>query len=241
MATAFGALLGTVAPVPGGATITFNTTAAVPAAGRVVVNIGYFKNGGVQTISGVTVGGNAATMDKRLQSGSDYSDTWSYYSAAGLASAVAVTATWPDSTGTGGRLMGAYYITGTPSTSALDTTGSNPGSGASLSSGAATNTVNATDSIYCGFVGYEDPTNPTTATATNGTEAHDFYDAGNGQGHWSGYLVVTSSASRAITATASNSASTLSLGVLAIYAGIAGGGGATVAPAFQPTRMPLGV
>jgi hypothetical protein len=139
----------------------------------------------------------------------------------------------------GGRLVSVMYFTGAPSTSFFDIGGGTTGTGASLSSGSATNTVNATDSVYVGAVALEDTTNPTTATATVGTEVHDLYDATNQQGLWSGYLLVSSSASRAVTATASNSASTSNTGALAIYAGIAGA--AATAAVAPPQRGPLGL
>jgi hypothetical protein len=132
-----------------------------------------------------------------------------------------------------------HVFHGRPEYQFFDIGGGTTGTGASLSSGSATNTVNATDSVYVGAVALEDTTNPTTATATVGTEVHDLYDATNQQGLWSGYLLVSSSASRAVTATASNSASTSNTGALAIYAGIAGA--AATAAVAPPQRGPLGL
>lgn len=224
MAVAFGAALGSVTGTSW--PLTHNTSAAVPAGGRVVVVLSYFKSGGTKNPSGITAGGNAMTLDKRQTNGNDFCDVWSYYSAAGLGSGVAITATWPDSSGIGGLLMSTCYVTGTLSSGALDATGGTNGTGASLSTGSATNVT--ADAIYVGGVGLEDPTNPTTSTATNGTEIHDLYHAGSQQGAWSAYLVAASAASRALTATASNSNSTANTGAVAVYAGSGGGGGPTV-------------
>jgi hypothetical protein len=233
---------GNIGSAPGGTAsltfVTFNTTALVPAGGLVVVVLAYFKGLATVNPSGITIGGNAMTNNRRTPNGSDVCEVWSYYSAAGLASAVAVTATWPDTNAMGGRLMGAMYFTGAPSTGFFDIGAGTTGTGASLSSGSATNTVNATDSVYVGAIGLEDATNPTTSIATAGTEVHDLYDVADGQGMWSGYLLVSSSAARAITATASNSASTSNTGALAIYAGTGGAPPAVIPSLLMAPLLP---
>lgn len=224
MAVAFGAALGSlsVTNANASASLSFNTTAAVPAGGRVIVNAGFFKNSSGPSI-GCTVGGNAATLAKRTTNGNDYAEVWSYYTAAGLASGVAVTITWTNGSGVGGRFHSAYYVTGTTNT-AVDTTGQATGTGQSISSGTGTATV--ADAIYCGVVHIENGTS-TTSTPTNGVEVNDLYDSTDGQGFWAGYLVAASIASRAVTATSSNNSSTSNTGALAVFAG-SGGGGSTV-------------
>ena len=102
------------------------------------------------------------------------------------------------------------------------------------SMGAATNAV--ADALFFGMVGIEDATNPTTNTATTGTEIHDLYTAGDQQGMADGYTIATTIASRAIAGTLSNTAASLLLGLLAIYSG-SGGAASLPTPARRyPSR-----
>jgi hypothetical protein len=88
VAIAFDADLGaTDSPAAGSVTLT--TTAAAASVARVVVIISYFRS--VNTgLSGVTIGGTAAALDKRAPNGSDYLEIWSAHIAAGLASSSSI-------------------------------------------------------------------------------------------------------------------------------------------------------
>lgn len=201
---------------------TLTTTAAAASATRVIVYISYFSSAPGTGVTGVTIGGTAATRDGRATNGGDLFDVWSLHMAGGLASSSAIIAS---GTAGGGCFMGAVSWSGIQSTAGyVVTTATNPSTGASWSSGAATNTGMA-NALYTGGSGVEDATNPTTSTATSGTEIHDMYDGTDQQGYTSAYLIVSTVASRALTGTLSNSASTSNTGALVIYADAAGGGG----------------
>jgi hypothetical protein len=95
-----------------------------------------------------------------------------------------------------------------------------PTTGASWSSGSATNTGQA-DALFVGGAGYETLRTPRTSTVTSGTEIYSLYDGTDQQGFSSGYKISTTVAASSITGTLSNSASTANTGLLVIYAGLA--------------------
>jgi hypothetical protein len=210
----------------GSLTVTLTTTAAAAAATRIVVLISYFHPN--SNVTGVTIGGSAATLDKHAGAGSDKFDIWSLHSAGGLASSSAIVATVANTTLGGGVLIGAVSFTGVASSSALDTTSSAAGSGSSWSSGSATNAI--ADSVFVGGAGDEDTTAGTSSTAVSGTELHDRYRASDQQGFATGYKVVSTIASDSISGTFSNSASTANTGALAIYKGTGTASAAFVDP-----------
>lgn len=211
MAIAFGANLGDT-DGNAGTSGTLTTIASAAAGSRIVVFISYFSG---NLVTGVTIGGVAAALDKRQTNGSDKFDIWSLHSAAGLASSSAITASI--SAFGGGWLIAAASFTGIATTSALVTTGGTNTTAANWSSGAATNTGQA-DALYVGGAGNEDITNPTTSTATSGTEINDRYRVADQQGIVSGYKIVSTVASDSITGTFSNANSTANTGALAVYA-----------------------
>lgn len=226
MTVVFDANLGSFdATAAGTSSQSFLTTAAGAANARVVVIASYFNNGG-QSISAVSVGGVACVQDKKTTNGSDFLDVWSCHHTAATTIGSSVAFTFTGSSGWGGFLAGAVSFTGILSTGALVTTASATSTGTAWSSGSATNT-GASDALYVGGSGNEDPTAATTSTATNGTEIHDRYRTADQQGLVTGYQIVSSVAARAITGNWSNAASTANTGALAIYAG-SGGGGVTV-------------
>lgn len=202
-------------------TVTYTTIAAAASLARVVVMLSYFS--GTSLVSAVSVGGNALAMDKRTTNGSDYFEVWSAHIAGGVTSGATVSINRGLS-GLGAMLASAVSFTGVLSSGALVTTSSSTSTGTAWSSGAATNTGFA-DAVYVGGAGNEDPTAGTSSTPTAGTEIHDRYRLADGQGIATGYLIVSSVASRALTGNWSNANSTANTGALAIYAGSGGGGG----------------
>ena len=205
--------------------ISLTTTAAAAAAARVVVFVSYFTNSAA-TISGVTVAGTACARDKRATNGSDILEIWSCHRAATTPSASTVTASFSNSPG-GGILLSAASFTGILQTGYLDGTSNANTTAASWNSGSASNVT--TEALFIGGCGTEDPTNPTTSTAVNGTELHDRYRVADQQGIVTGYRIETTVASRNVSGTLSNSASTANTGALAIY-GSAGAPAADVMP-----------
>jgi hypothetical protein len=227
LAIAFDANLGATDGTLAGVTLlTLTTSAAAAAASRVVVFISYFDT--VNNVSSVSVGGNAAALDKHVANGSDKFDIWSVHLAGGLASSSTIQINVASTSGGGGTLIGAASFTGVATSGALVTTNSATGAGASWSSGAATNTGQP-DAVYAGGSGNEDPTATPTSTATSGTEIHDRYRATDQQGFATGYKIVSTVASDVITGTFSNAGSTANTGGLAIYAAAASSS-ATAAP-----------
>jgi hypothetical protein len=196
--------------------ITVNTTSAAAANTKVVVLISFFE-GTANLITAMTIGGTAAALDKRNSNGSDRFDIWSADKAAGMASASAITMTMAGNTG-GGMLIGVHSFTGLATSGSVVTTSSATSTATAWSSGSATNTGFA-NALYIGGSGNEDGTNPTTSTATSGTEIHDRYRAADGQGFATGYKIVSTVASDSIAGNWSNAASTANTGALVIYAG----------------------
>jgi hypothetical protein len=197
---------------------TLTTTAAAAALSRVIVLISYFSSSPGTGITGVTIGGTAATRDGRHTNGGDLFEIWSRHVAGGLANTSAIVAT---GTAGGGCFMGAISFLGIQSTAGyVITTAQNPSTGASWSSGTATNTGQA-DAVFVGGAGYESATNPTNSTVTSGTEIYSLYDGTDQQGWSSGYKISTTVAASSITGTLSNSASTSNTGLLVIYSGLA--------------------
>lgn len=194
--------------------ITFNTGAAVTAGGIVFVVVSYFKNGGTKTPSGITINGNAMTQDRRNTNGNDLLDVWFYRSAAGLSSGVACTATWADTVGMGGRLIAACFTTGVITTGSSEAGNTATGTGTGWASGNATNVTS--EAIYIGGTGTETATNPTTSTATAGTELYDLYLAADQQGMVVHYRIETTIASRNLAGTLS-ATSTANTGAVAVY------------------------
>lgn len=210
--------------------ISVNTTAPAAANTKVIVLMSYFE-GSANLITAMTIGGTAAALDKRNSNGSDRFDIWSADKAAGMATASAIVLTMTANTG-GGLLIAALSFTGLV-TGGFVTTSSAAGTGTAWSSGSATNTGFAV-ALFIGGSGNEDPTNPTTSTATSGTELPpDRYRAADGQGISTGYKIVGTVAADAITGNWSNAASTANTGALVIYAGTG-----AAAPTVRTNRMP---
>lgn len=210
-------------------THTLVTTAAAAANTRIVVLISYFGTGSVTTAC--SIGGTAAALDKHATNGSDFFDIWSAHLAAGLASGSNITVTGGQG---GGFLIGAASFTGIQSTAGyLDTVGAANGSGASWSSGAATASV--ASSLYVGGSGSENAT-AHTSVAVSGTELHDRYRVADGQGFATGYKILSSIASDAITGTFSNAGSTANTGGLAVYKDAAAGAAAPPYLYMAPMR-----
>jgi hypothetical protein len=224
MAIAFDAALG-ANDVTAVSSINLTTTAAVAANARVVVFVSWFSSLG-RTVTGVTIGGTAATQDKHATNGSDFYDIWSAHIPGGLASGSTITATFSGSVA-GGMLIGAGSFTGVASSGALVTTGAVNGSAAGWSSGAATNTGFA-DAVYAGGSGAENAVSA-TSTPVSGSEINDRYDTTDQQGIVSGYKIVSTVASDSVTGTFTNASSTANTGALAIYAAAGG----TAAPTPQ--------
>jgi hypothetical protein len=195
---------------------TLTTTAASAALSRVIVLISYFSSSPGTGVTGVTIGGVAATRDGRHQNGGDLFDIWSRHVAGGLANTSAIVAT---GTAGGGCFMGAISFLGVQTTTPVITQAQSPTTGANWSSGSGTNTGQA-DALFVGGAGYEDATNPTSSTVTSGTEIYSLYDGTDQQGFSSGYKISTTVAASSITGTLSNSASTANTGLLVIYAGL---------------------
>lgn len=214
MSLAFAGNLGSVTIDTAATNNTLTMTAAAPAGSRIVVFCSYWNDLG--SVSGVTVAGTSCgAADKHVANGSDQFDIFSLYSAAGVANGSSIVITV--SAVAGSMLAGAYALTGvdTAETGAIVTTSSATGTGTAWSSGAATNTGFA-DSVYAGGAGNEIALS-TTSTATSGTEVHDVYTAGADQGLATGYKIVSSVASDAITGNWSQSGSTANTGGLVIF------------------------
>jgi hypothetical protein len=161
----------------------FTTTAAASSATRVVVTITYW-DGGLNTVSAVTIGGANATLDKRSTNGSDFYEIWSIPEPSGLASGSTITASLPG--GVGGVLMGAISLSGVDLTDGggVASTASASGSGTNFASG----TVTSPGGIVVGGAGNE-TTSSTTATLTTGTKVHDAWNSGSQQGFTDGYII----------------------------------------------------
>lgn len=239
--SAFDSNLGstTVASTVGGTTVAYNSIAAVAVGGRAVVKVSYFSSSGLT--STMTVGGNSAARDLRVTNGQDYYEEWSVDLPAGLASGSSISTVWSSATGVGGRLVGAVSFTGIDAASPVVTTATSTGlTGASWSSGAASNT--AIGDVFSGGAGNEDATNPTTSTATSGTELHDAYIANDGQGFATGYKIAAAVGSDSITGTFSNVNSTKNTGGLVIYKNAVAGSAEVLPLAHdfpQPTFGPF--
>lgn len=241
MPASFGAALGSNAAfVQAGTTNTLSvtTSGAVPSAGRVVV-VAYLWDGGAShnaRVSAVSDGG-AYTRDAQFADGDDIVDIWSLHKSAGLASGTTITATITVDQAfvpTGSWFLSVFYVTGVDSASTVDSTSQNS-TGTTWSSGSVSNTV--ADAIYVGACGYEDVTSGTNNTSmSSGTEIHDLYNSGSQQGLVTGYLAVSSIASRAVSGSLSNANSTLSAGLVAVYHGA--GAAAGKAPAISARRFP---
>jgi hypothetical protein len=213
VAIAFDADLGaTDSPAAGSVTLT--TTAAAASVARVVVIISYFRS--VNTgLSGVTIGGTAAALDKRAPNGSDYLEIWSAHIAAGLASSSSIVCNMNGSANLGGILVAAASFTGIDTSGTpVDTTTSSNSTGTGWSSGAATNT--AADALFFGGSGNEAVATTVPWTAVNGTKIHDRWRSADQQGFASGYTIAASVASRSISGTFA-STSTANTGALVIY------------------------
>jgi integral membrane sensor domain MASE1 len=80
VALAFGAGIGTLTGgTVGSATASLTTSGAVPAGGLAVLCLAYFKGLAVVNPTGITIGGNAMTNNRRTPNGSDICEIWSYY------------------------------------------------------------------------------------------------------------------------------------------------------------------
>lgn len=223
MAVAFDANLGStdVNGAVNGVTINLTTTAASAANSRIIVQVSLYDGGATNArVSSVTAGGTTLTRDgSPVVNGDDVFEMWSADRAAVLTLGSTIAVVITSATNVGGVFVGACSATfGGPSQ--LVTTASSTSTGATWSSGAASNT-GFPDAIYIGGSGSENPTNNTTSTATVGTEVHDRHRNTDQQGFVTGQLVVSTVASRAITGTFSNANSTANTGGLAIYAPVA--------------------
>lgn len=195
-----------------GTPVVLTTTATAAANTRIFVLVSWFTPSS-QTITGITAtGGLTFAVDKAVINGSDRFSIWSVDCPGGLASGSSISVAFSSSVSLGGVLIGAMSFTGV---GVSDTTSSATGTGTAWSSGTATNAQ--ADSVYIGGSGSEDITNPTTSTPTSGTEVHDIYWVTDQQGMTSGYKIVSTIASDAITGNLSNANSTANTGALVIY------------------------
>jgi hypothetical protein len=216
--------------------ISVNTTAVAAANTKVIVLMSYFELS-ANLITAMTIGGTAAALDKRNSNGSDRFDIWSADKPAGMATASAIVLTMASNTG-GGLLIAALSFTGLVTAGSVVTTSSATSTGTAWSSGSATNTGFAV-ALFIGGSGNEDPTNPTTSTATSGTELPpDRYRAADGQGISTGYKIVGTVAADAITGNWSNAASTANTGALVIYAGTGGAAPAVIPDLVMAPPLP---
>lgn len=235
MAIAFDANLGS-GDTSGSTTLNITTTAAAAANARIVTLNSWFSLTAGSSISAQTIAGTSTVQDKKTTNGSDFFEIRSVHKATSTTSASALNSTLSSTAGNnGGWLIGAMSFTGVASTAAVVTTSNSNSTGASWSSGAATNTGQA-NAVFVGGAGYEDPTAATSSTATSGTEVHDRYRTADQQGIVSGYKIVSTVASDAITGTLSNVNSTANTGALVIYADAAGAG--TTPSLMPPRRFP---
>jgi hypothetical protein len=212
-------------------TETLTTINAAAAGTRIIVAVSYWASATVDNLSGITIGGVAAVNDVKKANGSDHFEVWSLIVAAGLASSSLIVASFATavSAGVGGVLLGASSwngITGVDTTSSATTTGTN------FASGSASNAL--ADSLFYGGAGNECASTSEPGSMTSGTQLHGAWNASAGQGFKTGYIIATSTGSRNVAGTWTNT-STATTGALVIYRG-------TAAPAqFSPMRMPLGV
>jgi hypothetical protein len=183
---AFDANLGSTSTSGGALTLTLTTTAAAAALTRIVVLISYWNSSGTALITGVMVGGTAATRDLRVThtNGNDIFEIWSVPKAAGLASSSSIVATAAGNMS--GVLMGAVSLSGVDMTNGGGVAGSgssNAQSGTNWLSG----TASAAGGIAVGGAGNETVTTSEVATATTGTLVHHLWNTTAQQGFATAY------------------------------------------------------
>lgn len=197
-----------------------------------VILFSYFLSTGTVSLAG---GSLSWTRDLHVTNGQDFFDVWSAPAVSGLASSTQLTFT--ATSNFGGVLIGGVSISGVDMTAGggVDVTGNTTTTGTAWSTGSATAVIGG---IALGGSGAEAASTTETATATSpATLLHHLYNATDGQGFATSWLVVSAGGAGAMAGTFAHT-STASTGAVVIYAAT---GGTTPTPTFQPTRMPLGV
>lgn len=153
------------APAQSG-TVTLTTTALVPSGGKVFAFVGWFS--ATATLSSITFGGTAGTVEQQLANGSNHAALCWFDAASGLANASTVTGTFSDAT-PDSRHISAYYATGmatgTPAVKASATTGTTAWSSGTITTNAG--------GFLAGYNYGAGASATNTATGDN-TEIHDF-------------------------------------------------------------------
>jgi hypothetical protein len=201
-----------------GTTVTVTTTAAAAAGSKIFACFSWW-NSGVATL---TVAGGGLTWSSRVQvngGGGDRYAIWSADAPAGLASGSTITSTI--GVGGGGQFLNVVSYTGLATGTTADATNTATGTGASWSSGSATNI--SADALFIGGAGVE-ATTSTTSTPTAGTEiaGSDVYSATAQQGTAAGYTIAATVAARAITGTWVGGTSTANTGAIVVFPAAAG-------------------
>jgi hypothetical protein len=179
-----------------GTTVTVTTTATAAAGSKIFAYFSWWNSGSAT----LTVAGGGLTWSSRVQvngGGGDRYAIWSADAPAGLASGSTITAR-PGPAAAGSSSTVVSY-TGLATGTAADATNTATGTGASWSSGSATNL--SADALFIGGSGNE--TTSTTSTPTAGTEitGSDQYSLTAQQGAVAGYTIAATVASQAITGT----------------------------------------
>jgi hypothetical protein len=205
-----------------------NTTATAAVGSKLFALINWWHD--TSAVATITGGGLTWTKLKQTDNGFDRFAIWCADAPAGLASGTTLTVA--ESPAAGAMLINVVSFTGLALGTAADTTAQSTGTGASWSSGAATNL--SADALFIGGSGNETATS-TTSTPTAGTELADTWIAsGAAQGFATGYIIAATIASRSLTGTWVGASSTASTGALVVFPAAGGG-------TFVPHRMPLGV
>lgn len=194
--------------VASGASMTLSTAAAAAAGSKIVVFQSWWSSAGATP----TLSGGGLTWTKRPQNNNATGDRvaiWEADAPAGLAISTVLTF-GINGAADGGLLMGAASFLGVGT---FDTSNTTTGSGTGLSSGAATNAT--AGALVTGVAGWETAATA-SVTATSGTELHDRWQTGAGQGFWTAYLIPAGTGSQSVTGTLTAS-STANTGAIAIW------------------------
>lgn len=210
--------------------LTVSTGSAVATGAKIFVCVSWFNSSTSMTVSGGSLSWSSL---KQTDNGNDHFAIWSADAPAGLASATSISALQTFAT-RGGILMNCTSFTGLATGTASDTTNQATSTGASWSSGSATNT--SPDALFIGGAGNETVTS-TSSTPTAGSELADVWNTLAQQGFAVGYTIAATSAARAITGSWVGAASTANTGSLVVFPAAAAAAGTS----YVPHRMPLGV
>lgn len=213
-----------------GSTVTTVTTSSAAVAGsKIWALVSWFNSNAVtMTVAG---GGLSWSSLKQVNNGNDRYAIWCADAPAGLASSTAISVT-QSSSGAGGLLADLASFTGLPTGTVADATNQATGTGASWSSGSASNL--AAGALAIGGAGNETATT-TSSTPTAGTELLDRWETLAGQGIATGYIIAAAVAAQVITGSWVGAASTANTGAIVVFPGTS-----TDIP-YVPHRMPLGV